>query len=1032
METLEPNTRVRLKGDPTRCGLLTGKTRPGRRGKGLRYQITFPDSTCWVPGDQIDVMPLERESPIDLLQTGKLGRAVDLRRTLTHVRLTGRLADVIYSMEATNTDFYPYQFKPVLRFLMSPSNALLIADEVGLGKTIEAGLIWTELRSRFDLRRLVVLCPAILREKWKRELGQKIGVKADIVDARGLLETLEEPRAALRGFAAICSLQGARPNRDWNVTETPNSAAQLARFLRSKENEEPLIDLLVIDEAHYLRNPESQTNALGQILRPVCENLLLLSATPIHNYNQDLFSLLQLLDADTFGRLTDLAQILEASGPLVEARDHVLGRHPDSSTIIELLDRATEHPLLRGSRQLRLAREHAADPARLQNRDHRAQLARRLETVNPLAYVITRTRKRDVKEWRVIREPVPENVPMRACERNFYETVTAFVVNYAMSRDVNERFILATPQRQMSSSMPATLRAWQQKRDNIDEVAAGSREDTATMDLGPLAREISEQAYDFGAVEELMANDSKYLRVREMLVSYLREHSGEKIVLFSTFRETLNYLSERLSDDGVRNIVMHGGISESKEDVLAKFKDNPEIRVLLSSEVGSEGIDLQFCRVLVNYDLPWNPMRVEQRIGRLDRIGQKANVISIWNLFYDETIDSRIYIRLYEKLDLCRRALGDFEAVLGEEIRKLTTDLLSDHLTTVQQEARIDQTTQALANLEHEQRELESEASHLVAYGDYILNEVQAARELSRWIEGEDLRSYVTDFFRLHYPGCTFRQIEEGGLNFDVQLSNVAKQDIEQFVRAKRLGATTLTQNLSRPVKCRFENRPTTGEDGNVEVVTQFHPIVRFVSESINEREEQLRPAVGIRLTADLCSDICDAGTYALAVARWSVEGLQAIERLAFAGARLDAECDLLVGTDVERLASICAHHGRDWFEARSNVDLTEAVAIADEELFGNLEEQFEEFVEDIRRQNDDRADLQLRNLERHLDRQQRKLGDVREQHRLKGRDSLVKATEGRIQALANRIEQRRLKIDSQRDVRYRNDEVMVALVHVE
>ncbi len=212
-EQLGPNTRVRLKGDTTRHGILTGRTQPSRRGNGVRYQVIFPDTTSWVPDDQIEPIPVQQESPVDLLQARKLGRAVDLRRTLIHVRLTGRLADVIYSMEATNTDFYPYQFKPVLRFLMSPSNALLIADEVGLGKTIEAGLIWTELKSRFDLKRLVVLCPAILRDKWQRELGQKIGVDADIVDARGLLSLLQDPGAAARGFAAICSLQGRLPER---------------------------------------------------------------------------------------------------------------------------------------------------------------------------------------------------------------------------------------------------------------------------------------------------------------------------------------------------------------------------------------------------------------------------------------------------------------------------------------------------------------------------------------------------------------------------------------------------------------------------------------------------------------------------------------------------------------------------------------------------------------------------------------------------------------------------------------------------
>jgi len=1027
----EPNTRVRLKGDPTRRGILTGRTRPGRREIGLRYQVTFPDTTVWIPTDQIERVPAQQESPIDLLQARKLGRAIDLRRTFTHARLTGRLADVIYSMEATNTEFYAYQFKPVLRFLMSPSNALLIADEVGLGKTIEAGLIWIELKSRFDLRRLVVLCPAILREKWQRELEQKIGVKADVVDAHGLLNLLQDPRAALRGFAAICSLQGARPPRSWTDASSPNGAGKLAQYLRSREHDEALIDLLVIDEAHYLRNPESQTHELGTLFRPVTDNLLLLSATPIHNYNEDLYSLLQLLDGDIFQRPDDIALILESSRPLVEARDLILGPIPPIETIAALLASAACHPLLKGNRQLELVRQLVTEPSRLHTRDDRARLARRLETINPLAYVITRTRKRDVKEWRVVRVPVREQITMQPCEQQFYNSVTDFVINYAMSRAVNERFILATPQRQMSSSMAATLRAWQQKRDNVDEIIAAGHDCTPDESLGPLTRAIIERVYEFGDVDELAANDSKYSRLRESLNAYFDEHPTEKVVLFSTFRETLKYLDERLREDGVTGIVMHGGSERSKDDILNDFREDPRIQVLLSSEVGSEGIDLQYCRVLVNYDLPWNPMRVEQRIGRLDRLGQEAPSILIWNLFYGDTIDSRIYTRLYEKLDLCRRALGDFEAVLGDEIRKLTNDLLSSHLTDEQQEARIDQTAQALANLEHEQHNLENEASHLVAYGDYILNEVRAARELSRWIDGQDLRAYVTDFFQLYYPGCVFRQLNADGANYEVELTSTAKHDVEQFIQKNRLPNTRLTQNSSRFVLCLFENKTVGGTKLQSEVVTQFHPIVRFVSASIIERDEQLRPAVGVRIPMNVCGIDCAPGVHLLAVARWSVDGVHAVEKLAFAAARLDSAADPITGTDAEQLAAACARHASDWFEAKSTVDIDRAVDLADNVLFGGLEEEFNEYVEDMRRHNEDRADLQLRNLERHLESQQSKLQQIRDRHKQLGRDSLVKATEGRMNALVRRMEQRRLRIDSQRDFRYRNDEVLLAIVNV-
>ncbi|MGI6616259.1 MAG: hypothetical protein ACOX30_09685 [Dethiobacteria bacterium] len=123
--------RVRLLHDPSRIGILTGRDK--KRRNRVLLQVQFTDGIRWVPASQLEKVGDVRLSPLDMLENKKLGRPVDLRRTLTHVKLAGRLADVIYSMEATNTDFYAYQFKPVVKILESPSNGLLIADEVGLG-----------------------------------------------------------------------------------------------------------------------------------------------------------------------------------------------------------------------------------------------------------------------------------------------------------------------------------------------------------------------------------------------------------------------------------------------------------------------------------------------------------------------------------------------------------------------------------------------------------------------------------------------------------------------------------------------------------------------------------------------------------------------------------------------------------------------------------------------------------------------------------------------------------------------------------
>ena len=131
-----------------------------------------------------------------------------------------------------------------------------------------------------------------------------------------------------------------------------------------------------------------------------------------------------------------------------------------------------------------------------------------------------------------------------------------------------------------------------------------------------------------------------------MLADYFRRNPGEKIILFAFYRATLAYLAQRLQQDGIDNILLTGASGGEKTAVIEEFRQRRDATVLLASEVASEGVDLQFCRVVINYDLPWNPMKVEQRIGRIDRIGQKSPKITIWNLFYADTIDERVYDRL--------------------------------------------------------------------------------------------------------------------------------------------------------------------------------------------------------------------------------------------------------------------------------------------------------------------------------------------------------------------------------------------------
>ncbi|MGH9971356.1 MAG: DEAD/DEAH box helicase, partial [Pyrinomonadaceae bacterium] len=421
------NQRVKVRADPGRVGRTTGKY---REAAGKRYvQIEFPDGTTYLSEDQVEPAD-ELIDLFDVLRRGQLGRASDLRRLLTHVRIGGRLANLIYSMETTYTDFYAYQFKPVLKLLETPTKGILIADEVGLGKTIEAGLIWTELRSRVDARRLIVVCPAVLREKWRMELARRFGIQAETLNAE---ETLRKLRWALEeqpgsGFHIVASMQGLRPRRDWGEDEqSENPASKLAKYLQERSEDAPFIDLLVVDEAHYLRNPATKTHELGELLSSVAERVVFLSATPIHLDSEDLYQLLSLLDPDTFNSPELFDSILEANEPLVRARELVMSGRADSEELLQLLTEAKNNPYLAESRQLASLLADLPGSKRLREKETISELAFRLDTINLLSHVVTRTRKREVSEWRVRRQPVAEKVTMTAPEQAFYEKVTEVI-----------------------------------------------------------------------------------------------------------------------------------------------------------------------------------------------------------------------------------------------------------------------------------------------------------------------------------------------------------------------------------------------------------------------------------------------------------------------------------------------------------------------------------------------------------------------------------------------------------------------------
>jgi superfamily II DNA or RNA helicase len=1032
---MNPGQKVRIKTDPARVGVLTDRKQViGRR---VKLGVEFIEGGHeYILEGLLELVP-EEESLNDLIQSGNFSGRQVLRNSITYRRLSGRLANVIYSMESTDTDFYPYQFKPVLNLLDSPSKGLLIADEVGLGKTIEAGLIWTELRSRLDANKLLVVCPAMLREKWVRELRNRFGVQAHIADANELLETLKQSeRAEINGFALVCSKDGLRPPRGFEDGDTVGSPrGKLAQFFLDHEADDPVFDLVVVDEAHYMRNQESMTSKLGRLIRPVTDYMALLSATPIQLASEDLYQLLRILDDQTYSHINSFRQILSANEPINCLHEAIQSGEATEGDFINLVDEALKHPLLSTNRQLAHLKSRCLSSEELKKTQVRAEIAGDLEKINLLSKAVSRTRKRQVTEWRVVREAIPEYIEMNSLEEEFYNSVTASVSEYCEGRDISKGFLLTTPQRQIASCMPAALQAWKNRvsEEDIDVELYGDfgwdeLDKNAEASLGPLTAHLVTKADELGSYELLKQCDSKYQRLEEMLKRFFHDHPDEKLIIFTYFRQTIFYLQERLQEAGIKPKILMGGMNESKDDAVRHFEEDPSIRVLISSEVASEGVDLQFCRVLINYDLPWNPMKVEQRIGRIDRIGQKAEKITVWNLFYADTVDARIYRRLHERLHIFEYALGGLEAVLGDEISKLGYDLLAGKLSPEEQEGRIRQTEQAMANLRRENNELEDKAAYLVAHSEYILNEVVAAKSLQRFISSNDLATYFIDYFSQNYPGTAIKQLVPDAMEFEITLSGDAKSDFVDFMRQKKMQKPTfLITSTEKQIRFIFDNK-IKKVDALTEVINQFHPSIQFINSKLRGQKEQLIPTATQISRVD-AGDIT-TGVYGFFVKRWQITGVRDSERLAYAALNLSSGL-VLSEEDAERLVNCASNTGKDWAAARNLVDVNQ-VEQAYERCEDTLDDAYRYYIERIERENEDRADVLANTAKNHFEGQITRIQEVIDNHRRQGKDKMIPANEGKIRKHRQRLADRLQEIEKGRKISHSYSDVALGVIVVQ
>lgn len=1019
-----PGQAVRVKANPGHQGLTTGKTRTS--GTRLLVQVQFsPNEKSYKPYNLLELCG-EPEGLFNLLEQGKFSGADDLRRILTFEKVKGELTNIFYSMESSKTDFYPHQFKPVLKFLESPVGRLLVADEVGLGKTIEAMYVWKELQARIDARRLLILCPAVLREKWQTDLQQRFNILAKLVNAQELVEEVNYVLQSQyqHSFVCIASLEGIRPGLNWEDETHTSAKAELARlFDRHPAIEDlGLFDLVIIDEAHYLRNQSTATHRLGQLVRDASRHLLLLTATPIQTHSTNLFQLLRIISPEDFFDETIFEHMQAANAPLIQAARSL--SVSDLPKVRQHLDRALQSDYFRDNSTLQHIRQQLTNPI---DTDTQVRIGYKLETASLISQYLTRSRKRDVIPNRVKRAPQTLTVRFNAIEKQIYDSVTRTLRQQSKGKQGVPLFRLIARQRQMASCLVAALQSWSNQ-------GILQTDELFWEDLG-IATEIDQiddripqlESIDY---KQLEAQDTKYQKLLTFLKRELKNNPKEQFVLFAYFRGTLEYLQRRLAVDRISTCLILGGMGEQKWDILQQFEQG-KASVLLSSEVGSEGIDLQFCRFLINYDLPWNPMRVEQRIGRLDRLGQKADRISIINLSLVDTIEERILDRLYQRINVFQESIGDLENILGEATEKLMVSLLEPELTDEERLQRAEETAIALLKQSVEQERLEQEAVNLMAFSDQILHTVQKSRDQGRWLTSDELHRFVEDYFARYYLGTTIKPVPRKEAVFEIRLTEDAKLDLEQFLKQHRFPVQTRLHRSS--ALCLFDPRleatrkPESGTA--IELIDPTHPLIQWIRYSYELDAQKLHPIAAIQCrSADV--DL-PHGQYVYAIQRWQFDGLRSQSRLAYKVAHHSTE-RLLSDEQSEQFIYRAAQFGKAKPNAANLIEDLDRVLSLYSDCDDALEQAYEQAAKEFEAENENRCRIQERSAENYADRRRQQLEERILQFQQTGKLRMLPATEGLLKKVNRELELKKRVINDRRNTDSTLTQLAAGIIFVE
>ncbi|OBI89890.1 DEAD/DEAH box helicase [Mycobacterium asiaticum] len=467
----------------------------------------------------------------------------------------------LLAVDVANVDRMPHQEAVARHALSRLRGRAVLADEVGLGKTIEAGLAVKELTLRGLAKRVLVLCPAPLRDQWREEMDHKFDLPFQVAYRGHEIQKQDK---------LILSLQLATSNID-------------------KLNARPW-DIVILDEAHRAAGSGARKRReLITALTTACRYAFFLTATPVQNDLLELYRLIELLRPGTFTSVSAFKRQYMSSGD---------PRRPN-------------------------------DPAAL----------RRL-----ISSAMIRTTRAQAGVDRVVRRPVDVPIDLGPRECELYALCTDLLRNVMRdSGDTMRRRSLALRLTASPFSMGTTALRMAERHTH-------ERVRKALNEIGHLAMDIQGSARENTALQ--------------ITRDWIREHG--RVLIFTQHTDTVTGLLRRISAEGLRATAFHGSMSAGERAAtIAAFKSG-EAPIMISTDAGAEGQNLQFCNCVLNYDLPWNPMRIEQRIGRVDRLTQPRDEVFVANLYARSTVDESVYRLLAEKLRMFELLFGQVTTILGE------------------------------------------------------------------------------------------------------------------------------------------------------------------------------------------------------------------------------------------------------------------------------------------------------------------------------------------------------------------------------